>query len=147
MYEFVGKLMGLAMRSGNLLELDLPSVIWKPLVLTKPTMEDLKGIDLICFKILERLSAFDKPGEHASNFEETQLEFTCVRSDQKLVRLVKDGHRKKVTWENRKLYMKLLLKERLNEFRTQCAAIRRGLASVVPASVFTLFTHSELEIA
>jgi len=150
MYEFVGKLMGLAMRSSNLLELDLPSIIWKPLVLLKPAMEDLKGIDLICFKIIERLSAFDKVenGREASqNFDQFQLDFTCVRSDQKIVKLVKDGTRKKVTWENRKLYMKLLMRERLNEFRIQCAAIRRGLAAVVPASIFTLFTHSELEIA
>eukprot|EP00471_Norrisiella_sphaerica_P000773 CAMPEP_0184486476 /NCGR_PEP_ID=MMETSP0113_2-20130426/7955_1 /TAXON_ID=91329 /ORGANISM="Norrisiella sphaerica, Strain BC52" /LENGTH=4298 /DNA_ID=CAMNT_0026868373 /DNA_START=23 /DNA_END=12919 /DNA_ORIENTATION=- len=149
MYEFVGKLMGLAMRSGNLLELDFPSIVWKPLVLMKPNMQDLKSVDLICFKIIERLTAFDKMSAQvaAQQFDKFQLDFTCVLSNQKLVKLVNNGQQKKVTWNNRKLYLKLLLRERLNEFRTQCAAIRRGLASVVPASVFTLFTHQELEIA
>jgi E3 ubiquitin-protein ligase HERC2 len=32
MYQFLGKLMGVAIRSRNPLSLDLPSIIWKPLV-------------------------------------------------------------------------------------------------------------------
>jgi hypothetical protein len=32
MYAFVGKLMGIAIRGGHMLNLDLPSVVWKPLV-------------------------------------------------------------------------------------------------------------------
>lgn len=32
----------------------------------------------------------------------------------------------------------------VSEFKAQCAAIRRGLATVVPHTLLSLFTHEEL---
>ena len=68
-----------------------------------------------------------------------------------------------MTYENRKQFMQavrkvccnqqsvrasdcLLWQYRLTEFDDQCAAIRRGLATVVPISVLSVFTWQELQL-
>ena len=45
MLEFVGALMGCAIRTKNFLNLDLPSIIWKQLVDSPITRKDLENID------------------------------------------------------------------------------------------------------
>ena len=42
-------------------------------------------------------------------------------------------------------YYRLLQEYRFGEFSAQCAAIRRGLATVVPYAALSLFTWAELE--
>lgn len=44
-YEFLGKLMGLALRTANHLNLDLPSMVWKQILGVPVTFEDLDAID------------------------------------------------------------------------------------------------------
>jgi len=43
MYAFVGKLMGVAIRGKHMLNLDLPSIVWKQLVGADITIKDLEG--------------------------------------------------------------------------------------------------------
>ena len=52
MYNFVGKLMGLALRTGNLLNMDLPSLVWKHLVGETVTPRDVLAVDLLSFNII-----------------------------------------------------------------------------------------------
>ena len=42
MYQFVGKIMGVAIRGHHYLNLDFSSVVWKPLVGEKITRRDLQ---------------------------------------------------------------------------------------------------------
>lgn len=51
MFSFVGKMMGVAIRGGHVLNLDLPSIVWKPLVGQELTREDLQAIDSLCFDV------------------------------------------------------------------------------------------------
>ncbi|KAL3933083.1 MAG: hypothetical protein SGPRY_000437 [Prymnesium sp.] len=51
-----------------------------------------------------------------------------------------------VTWHNRKEYCDLVLKTRLREGRTQTQAILRGLSTILPARLFSLYTHHEFEL-
>ena len=44
-YEFLGRIMGMALRTGVKLALDLPSLFWKPLVGEEVTKEDLEAVD------------------------------------------------------------------------------------------------------
>jgi hypothetical protein len=52
-YEFIGRLMGLAMRSGNLLALNFPSMVWKHLASQPITHDDVRHIDLLSFQIID----------------------------------------------------------------------------------------------
>jgi len=48
MYAFVGKLMGMAIRGGHILNLDLPSMLWKPLVGDVVNVSDLRVMVCVC---------------------------------------------------------------------------------------------------
>ena len=50
-----------------------------------------------------------------------------------------------MTSENRGEYVQLALHYRLNEFNEAVAAIREGMAKVVPVPLLSLFTGFELE--
>ena len=46
-FEFLGKMMGLALRTRNLLTLYLPSMVWKPLVGQPVDETDIEAIDVL----------------------------------------------------------------------------------------------------
>lgn len=56
------------------------------------------------------------------------------------------NHRyRRVTADNRVEYVRLALHYRLHEFDAAVAAVREGIARVVPVPLFSLFTGYELE--
>jgi len=56
MYYFLGQLMGVSIRTGVLLTLDLPLFFWKALAGEKPTFADLKAIDFEFCKMVELMA-------------------------------------------------------------------------------------------
>lgn len=142
MYEFVGKLMGIAVRTKSILSLNLPSLFWKPLVGLNPTLNDLKAIDFSTCESLERLSEMDKEMFEAHVFQT----FTAVLSDGTLVELVPEGKERSVTYDDRKEYVSLARLARLSENMLQMKAIMRGMATLVPLPVLSLFTWQDLEM-
>jgi len=150
MYEFVGRLMGVAIRTNNALSLDLPSLVWKPLVGQELDYADLTAVDEICMNamaaLLDDKALFDK-GVTPANFEEVYgFTFTYSSSDQTIVELKENGQQTPVTWELRSLYAQLVKDFRLREFTTQVQALRRGLTSIIPARFLSLLTWKELEL-
>eukprot|EP01083_Nonionella_stella_P059475 155578_1 len=148
MFAFLGKLMGAAIRGHSVvLNLDLPSVVWKPLVGETITREDITSIDAGFTEVLEKISAADSdPSITPANFRDVfPYTFATLGSDGEEVELVPDGKNKPVTWENREEFVQFVEKYRLNEFKLQVEAIRRGLATIVPVQLLPLFTFSELE--
>lgn len=59
MYEFLGALIGMSVRSGILMSLNLPSFFWKQLTNEEITVEDLDGIDSMTVKMLNTLKDID----------------------------------------------------------------------------------------
>jgi hypothetical protein len=51
-----------------------------------------------------------------------------------------------VTFSNRDSFIELALAARLHEYDEHIAAIRRGLANIVPIRALTLFTWQQLEV-
>ena len=79
MYQFVGVLMGIAIRTNNTLELDLPSLVWKPLVGQELEVSDLLAIDQICVGQMNLIcdeKALLEKGIDESNFEDGQSQCT-----------------------------------------------------------------------
>lgn len=72
--------------------------------------------------------------------------FVCNSSTGEEVELMAGGSTTRVTFANRKRYVKMAVDYRLHEFDLQVAAIRRGIGSVVPMPALRLFTWQELEI-
>jgi hypothetical protein len=89
-FEFLGRLIGVALRTGVLLPLDLPALFWKPLVGDAPDRADLFEIDASVAAQVRRLEAM-RDGEAAdeAEFEEGygDLEWSVTRADGSTVAL------------------------------------------------------------
>jgi hypothetical protein len=147
MYEFIGQLMGAAIRTRSLWNLNLPAVVWKQLVQDKITDQDIRAIDALSFKQLERIQKLEAKQIPVELFNELmqEVKFEVIGSDSKTRELLANGSNIALTWENRHLFLKKLREYRFNEFSVQCAAILRGLATVVPKSLLSLLSWTELE--
>lgn len=147
-YEMLGRLMGVAVRSNEPLQLDLPSIVWKTLVGLKPDLTDLRAIDEVLVKMM--LSLMDEKdledrGVDSTNFVEN-FELVWSISDGKgEVELVPNGCSKVVEWKDRREYAEKVLAYKLGEGKEQISAIRRGLVSVIPGQLLYLWTPKEFE--
>ena len=148
MWTFIGKLMGVAIRGKFYLNIDLPSIVWKPLVGMECDRVDLQEIDSLCFNIIDKVANIEKEGiNDEESFQEVMdYNFTTTSSDGRQIVLKPGGDQMAVTYQNRHEYVRLLEQYRMHEFDTQIDAMRRGLATIVPISLLPLFTWRQLEL-
>jgi hypothetical protein len=144
MLAFVGKLMGIAIRSKEYLALNIPSIIWKLIAGDTPTIEDLEAVDVSIVNSLKKV--VDAEGTDAENFSYVYcLTFATMSSDLREVELIPGGSEKEVKFENRAEFRDRVIQYRLHEFDRQAAAVRSGLATIVPIDLLSLFTWDQLE--
>eukprot|EP01122_Echinamoeba_exundans_P001572 TRINITY_DN115_c0_g1_i2.p1 TRINITY_DN115_c0_g1~~TRINITY_DN115_c0_g1_i2.p1 ORF type:complete len:3572 (-),score=989.42 TRINITY_DN115_c0_g1_i2:58-10773(-) len=144
MFRFLGQLMGMAIRTGVMLTVDLPSFFWKPLVEQPLTLADLRDIDHAFYGTLKFIRACEQAALDegtASIFQK----FSVLLSDKMQVLLKPHGDAIDLTFANRDEYLRLAEAARLNEASAQMSAIRRGLAEVVPVSLLNLCSWQDLE--
>ncbi|XP_058031226.1 E3 ubiquitin-protein ligase HECTD3 [Ahaetulla prasina] len=143
-YEWIGQIMGAALRGKEFLVLALPGFVWKQLTGEEVSWnKDFPAIDSMLVKLLEMMEGMDK-----ETFEfkfGNELTYTTVLSDQRMVELIPGGIRTAVHYENRLEFIHLVQKARLNESKEQIAAMQAGLLKVVPQAVLDLLTWQELE--
>ena len=145
-FEFIGKLIGISIRTKNTLDLSFPSIIWKPLVFTKLEWSDLEAIDQNCCKFIEAIRDIHLSGVTSETFYDLIFEtFTTTSSDGNIVELKQDGKNCKVTWENRIEFTTLVEQYRLNEFKLQTDAIAKGIQCIIPSYYLGLFSWQQLE--
>jgi len=139
MFRFVGKLMGLAIRRKLTLNLDLPPLVWKFLVSSPLTIQDLQGIDQPFATQLQKMRL---------SLEQSDFQYTFVvpTADGRRVSLIKDGEQVPVSIENVEQYIALALEYRLHEFDLALSEVAQGMSAVVPVPFFNLFRWSELEL-
>jgi hypothetical protein len=136
--------MGLAMRTGEFLNLNLPSMVWKPLVQEEPDRQDVEDVDLLAFRVLDDIK--DLVSAAGAAFDaNSEFTFTGTSADGQIRELVPRGESRRVLFADIPEFTALLLQAPIIESRAQCAAIRRGLASVVPFRLLSLFSWQELQ--
>eukprot|EP00331_Platyophrya_macrostoma_P025521 CAMPEP_0176435218 /NCGR_PEP_ID=MMETSP0127-20121128/17175_1 /TAXON_ID=938130 /ORGANISM="Platyophrya macrostoma, Strain WH" /LENGTH=834 /DNA_ID=CAMNT_0017818171 /DNA_START=562 /DNA_END=3067 /DNA_ORIENTATION=+ len=146
MLEFLGVIMGCSIRTRNFLNLDLPSMVWKQLVDVPVNRKDLENIDRYLIQCLDDIININKKGVDENSFSEIiQEKFVTTLSDGSEVELIPGGRSKIVTFDARVEWAELVEKFRLNEFKKQAEAIRKGLCLIVPEGVLNLLTWRELE--
>ncbi|XP_067997693.1 E3 ubiquitin-protein ligase HECTD3-like isoform X2 [Melanerpes formicivorus] len=143
-YEWIGQLMGAALRSKEFLILSLPALVWKQLAREEVSWsKDFATVDSELVKLLEVLEGVDR--EAFEFMFGRELTYTTVLSDQHVVELIPNGSSTVVRYEDRKEFIRLVQKARLEESKEQIAAMRAGLLRVVPQPVLDLLTWQQLE--
>jgi hypothetical protein len=177
--QFLGKVVGLAVRHGVQLGLELPSLVWRPLVGLPLTVRHLEAVDKGAALALRRMAKTfgkqakqsgdgadgagaaasfagagqEEQGQHGheggegGEGEEEEEPISCVThlSDGAIAPLWAGASDVRVTRANWSLVRQLALRYRLRESAAGLAALRDGLASVLPVEALLLFTPAELE--
>ncbi|XP_074893691.1 E3 ubiquitin-protein ligase HECTD3-like isoform X1 [Buteo buteo] len=143
-YEWIGQLMGAALRSKEFLILALPALVWKQLAGEEVSWsKDFVTVDSELVKLLEVLEGVDR--EAFEFMFGRELTYTTVLSDQRMVELIPNGSSTVVRYEDRKEFIRLVQRARLEESKEQIAAMRAGLLRVVPQPVLDVLTWQQLE--
>ena len=126
MFGFLGKLMGMAIRTGEYMALHLAPVVWELLVGfgAHVTVSDLAMIDEFLPKTLSLLRNIEESGVTEETFEYIITEtFTTTTIDDRTVELVPGGAAIDVTFRNRLEYAEALERFKLHEFDAQVRAM------------------------
>uniref|UniRef100_A0A672I8L7 E3 ubiquitin-protein ligase HECTD3-like n=1 Tax=Salarias fasciatus TaxID=181472 RepID=A0A672I8L7_SALFA len=123
-YEWIGQLMGGALRGKEFLVLALPSLVWKQLT-GEPVIwsKDFPAVDSVLVNLLEAME----------NMDQEMFEFRFGEDNVS------------VHYKDRSQFICLVQKARLEESKQQIAAMRAGLLKVVPQAVLDLLTWQEVE--
>ncbi|CAF3327250.1 unnamed protein product [Rotaria socialis] len=156
-YQFIGQLMGMAIRKKHYLDLKFPSLLWKQLVRDQVTIEDIEAIDAQSFTLINEIEKCIQQSNQVSATEcdindllssiLDEIRFEVVSSAGQTFELIPGGKDIPITGNNFKEYCTRYRDYRLHEFDRQIEFIRQGLYSVVPGYFLSLFTIVELEEA
>lgn len=143
-FNFLGKLIGISLRTHATLPLNLPSIVWKRLVRQRATINDLRAIDATCVKFLDQLRDIESEGVTADIFEDVMEQyFVTQSSDGREVPVKPGGSSIRVTFENRFEYCQLVEEYRLHEFDSQVDAIAKGVGTIVPLKMVRIQQKKE----
>jgi hypothetical protein len=142
-YEFLGFLMGICIRTGVYLPLDLCSLVWKKLINEKINLDDIKQFDEGLYQMNQLLS---NPNPDKELLKNTFDGITTIN--------LSDGSEKKLqgnydniveSSEQRKQLLNEINNIRLNECLKQIHSIIKGLSKMIPSSLLQFFTWEEVE--
>ena len=147
-FEFLGFLMGICIRTGVYLPINLCSLVWKKIIGEKINLNDIKNFDEGLYKMIEILSLKDEEitkdlitksfGESISSIslsDGTQKKLNKIYTDADLA-------------SSSKIRNKLILEIktlRLNESDSQIISIIKGINKIIPLSVLQYYTWEEIE--
>lgn len=148
MLKFLGQIMGICLRRGDVLPLSLSPVAWKLLVGEEPTLEDLGREDAATAASVQSLQNVEALGVTPGDFEDFfgEMCFVFHNSAGVEVSLGKRGAQKRVTFKNAQKFAELIKEMRLHEAAEQVALLRAGMAMVVPVGCLSLWCWHDLEL-
>jgi len=161
MFNFLGMLMGIAIRTGSPLSINLAEPMWKLLAGMSLSVADITEIDrdyltgqmsLVFFSFPTNLSSgsylvfFVVGLTYVRDLEENEktgdfLDYPFTTTSAAGHQVALSSHHKKITLDNRKEYYKLAIKYRLSEFSDCVAETRKGMSGVIPVPLLSLFRY------
>jgi len=147
MLHFLGRLMGVCLRRGDVLPLCLSQVVWKGLLDEELGLEDLESFDCTAANGVRQLSNLERLGIDAEVYRSSfsDLRFVTKDSAGQERELVDHGRSACVSFEDAPRFARLMLEMRLKEASAQLHHLRTGLRTVVPLECMVLWTWQQLE--
>ncbi|XP_050515460.1 probable E3 ubiquitin-protein ligase HERC1 isoform X1 [Diabrotica virgifera virgifera] len=146
-FKFLGILFGVAIRTRKPLALPIAPMIWKLIVGEPLTVEDLEDTDCMYIQSLRSIRDIHLSGVTAEYFHDI-IPLECFEGRSctgKVVPIVHGGRNIPLTFENRTQYYEQAVKFRMQEFDMQIAAIREGMAGIIPVPLLSLVTADYME--
>lgn len=148
LYIHFGKLISLANRHDILISLSLPQIIWKPLVADCLQLSDLRATDLHLLTSLQAIAQNDVPLEDVYDML-MQLLLACSLPHHiviKLLNVSSNGGDMTSSSERIRQICALINQLHLVAHKPGLHLVYKGMSTVLPTELFSLFTSNELEI-
>ena len=143
----MGNLIGISLRTKQLMSIELCSAIWKTIVGDKITAEDVEAVDSEFMNALKQVKEYKESDGKEDFVYLFGLTYSVADSAGNEVEIIPSGSQVSVTFENRLHYYDLALDYRLNEWKQAAEAIAAGVYALVPQRALSLFTWEQLERA
>ena len=144
-FEFIGKLMILAISSGETLDFNLHPIIWKNLSGKKITFEDYIKIDINCYNIIEELKKY-LLGKDIDSIQKNIDGFAVKSLGGKEFNLKEYAEENEITLNNVESFINLVESFILKEIETPINYIKNILYSTIGKNLLQLLTGKQLEI-
>ncbi|XP_077988397.1 E3 ubiquitin-protein ligase NEDD4-like isoform X2 [Glandiceps talaboti] len=141
-FKFVGRVAGMAVYHGKLLDGFFIRPFYKMMIAKKITINDMEAVDSEYYNSLKWITENDP--------EDLELTF-CVDEElfgQTLTKdLIPDGTNIKVTNDNKKKYIELVIEWRfVSRVQNQMAAFMDGFTDLIPLDLLKVFDENEVEL-
>ena len=150
MLQFFGQLLGISLRSGIPLPLNLMPTFWRALVnLPCETWSECSDIDPVTNLYLENLESVTKDKFDAFLDENDFPKFTYHSLTGEVVELCPGGVNISLTWESRLEYVNSIKAHRIKEWESteRFSHVIAGLGTVAPVSfIQNMFTPADIEL-
>ncbi|XP_068081364.1 probable E3 ubiquitin-protein ligase HERC1 [Anabrus simplex] len=146
-FKFLGILFGVAVRTKKPLAVPLAPLVWKLLVGEPATMDDLEEVDSLYTQSLRGIRDIHLSDVTEANFHEV-IPLECFEGTSctgKVVPIIAGGRSIPLTYHNRLQYVEQAVHFRLHEMDLQVAAMREGMAWIIPVPLLSLVTAQHLE--
>lgn len=141
-FYFIGKVMGMAIYHGKLLDAFFIRPFYKMMLGKKMNLFDMESVDNAYYNSLIYVKDNDP-----DNLELTFAIDDCVFGETQTVELIPGGSDVKVTEENKEEYITAVINWRfVKRVSTQMGQILKGLHEVVPNNLLRLFDANDLEL-
>lgn len=141
-FMFVGRVLGLALITGNFLDAHFTRSLYKHIVGLPITYHDLESIDPEYYRSIQYIYDND-PAPLMLTFEVDHEEFGVRQS----VELKENGSQIHVTNENKREYIQLVSELKMTtSIKSQLKNLLQGLYDVVPKKLLHIFTENEIEL-
>ena len=145
MYKFFGAMIGMAFRSGHVMDLRFPSLFWKKFIGDPVTIDDLAGSDAYAVQAIKDLEKNKGQIPPDMFVDMMDLSYTTQLSNGETVPIIEDGENKKVTFDEVDEYHKLVIKARAEEGMKQIKALREGFEIIFPMSILGILSWRDVE--
>ncbi|CUV04134.1 unnamed protein product [Cryptosporidium hominis] len=158
LYTFIGRLMGISIRTQIPLNLDIPNIIWKLILGENVSLNDLKQIDWYSVKFYLKLKQIECNWKNSDiedksrkrlileEFDSLQLNWSCLNTNGEVVELKLDGEKIPVRIDELGKYCNSFKEYKLErEFLHATNNIRKGITEIIPENILELQTSEELE--
>ena len=142
-FEFIGKLMILAISSDETFSFYLHPIIWKSLLENEISFEEYETIDFNFYNTIKKLEeGLIQKDENLINAFDLSFE---INFNGKIITLIKNGGETKINLKNVEKFIDLAKSKILEDINNQIKHIKNGLYSGIEKNILKILNRKQLE--
>ena len=143
LFEFLGILFGICIRTNVHMSLNLTSLVWKKIIGEKINENDIKNFDEGLFNEIKLIKNYNSDESIILNYNTILSDGTNKNFNNNNIN--KFYLNKNTSLNEKNNYIQMLLNARLNESEKQINSIKKGISLILPLSLIKLLSYKQIE--